>query len=58
MKEKVYIMNNNMNSNISCSQCGMINALNTKFCVKCGKNLQNIIVKNLHIRYNFLSRKD
>jgi len=33
-------MNNNMNSNIVCPQCGMTNASNTKFCIKCGIGLQ------------------
>jgi len=33
-------MNDNMNSNIVCPQCGMTNASNTKFCIKCGTRLQ------------------
>ena len=36
----MYIMNDNMNSNIVCPQCGMTNASNTKFCIKCGTGLQ------------------
>lgn len=33
-------MNDNMNSNIVCPQCGMTNASNTKFCIKRGTGLQ------------------
>ena len=36
----MYIMNDNINNNIVCPQCGMINDLNTKFCIKCGTKLQ------------------
>lgn len=38
-------MNDNMNSNIVCPQCGMTNASNTKFCIKCGTGLQSDIVE-------------
>ena len=33
-------MNDNMNNNIVCPQCGITNAANTKFCIKCGTGLQ------------------
>lgn len=36
----MYIMNDNINNNIVCPQCGMTNASNTKFCIKCGTKLQ------------------
>ena len=38
-------MNDNMNSNIVCPQCGMTNASNTKFCIKCGTGLQSDMVE-------------
>lgn len=34
------IMNDNINNNIVCPQCGMTNASNTKFCINCGTKLQ------------------
>ena len=38
-------MNDNMNSNIVCPQCGMTNASNTKFCIRCGTGLQSDVVE-------------